>query len=246
MIEWSELWTQFTLGNAAILANVCLLPLYPGLIAFLAGNVQTARAGATEGGDTDEVVTNERPVWVTGLLGVFVLMGVITVMVILGLILHLLKSEFANIFNVLLPVIYITIIILGVLMFTGRNPFATMTTIQAPMLSNPFATAFLYGLLIGPMTLPCTGPVITSAIAFGATSPTSNIGTEIIYFTAFGLGFGWPLLVLPLFAAPLQKKFTRWLTKNHTLLTRASGVLLVGIGLFGFYTEFIEPSITSV
>jgi cytochrome c biogenesis protein CcdA len=27
----------FLLGNAAILSNVCVLPLYPGLIAFLAG-----------------------------------------------------------------------------------------------------------------------------------------------------------------------------------------------------------------
>ncbi|NJR12622.1 hypothetical protein HC776_01690 [bacterium] len=28
----------FLLGNTAILTNVCLLPLYPGLIAFLAGS----------------------------------------------------------------------------------------------------------------------------------------------------------------------------------------------------------------
>ena len=34
----NELVGAFVLGNAAILTNVCLLPLYPGLIAFLAGS----------------------------------------------------------------------------------------------------------------------------------------------------------------------------------------------------------------
>ena len=33
----------FLLGNAAILGNVCVLPLYPGLIAFLAGTTERGR-----------------------------------------------------------------------------------------------------------------------------------------------------------------------------------------------------------
>jgi len=33
----NELIGGFLAGNAAILTNACLLPLYPGLIAFLAG-----------------------------------------------------------------------------------------------------------------------------------------------------------------------------------------------------------------
>ena len=32
----------FTLGNAAILGNVCLLPLYPGLFALLAARTEGA------------------------------------------------------------------------------------------------------------------------------------------------------------------------------------------------------------
>ena len=53
----------FVLGNGAILTNVCLLPLYPGLIAFLAGNVQNSgHKGATK--------------W----LGLLVLTGVLTLM----------------------------------------------------------------------------------------------------------------------------------------------------------------------
>ncbi|MFW5748890.1 MAG: cytochrome c biogenesis CcdA family protein [Chloroflexota bacterium] len=237
MLEWGELLTQFSLGNAAILTNVCLLPLYPGLIAFLAGNVQ--QAASTEP-DASGAAAADRPLWVTASLGIFVLAGVLTVMVILGLVLYALQRSFADVFNLLLPLVYVTVIILGILLITGRSPFARMTTIQAPVLKSPFATAFLYGALLGPMTLPCTGPVILSAIGYGAVSPSTNVLTEILYFVAFGVGFGWPLLVLPLVAAPLQRRFIKWMTRNHTLLNRVSGALLVLIGLFGFWTEFFD------
>ncbi|MBK7915146.1 MAG: hypothetical protein IPJ94_02600 [Chloroflexi bacterium] len=56
---------------------------------------------------------------------------------------------------------------------------------------------------------------------------------------AFGLGFGWPLVLLPLLASTLQRRFTRWTTQNYTLLTRVSGILLVGIGLLGVYTDLL-------
>ena len=39
----SEYLGAFLLGNAAILSNACMLPLYPGLIAFLAGAMQQGR-----------------------------------------------------------------------------------------------------------------------------------------------------------------------------------------------------------
>ena len=43
-MDFGELARQFVLGNQAILTNVCMLPLYPGLIAFLAGNVNNEKA----------------------------------------------------------------------------------------------------------------------------------------------------------------------------------------------------------
>ncbi|MBK8835402.1 MAG: hypothetical protein IPO29_11315 [Anaerolineae bacterium] len=56
----------FVLGNSAILTNVCMLPLYPGLIAFLAGTNASGKS---------------RPsVW----LGVLVLAGVLTTMLLIG------------------------------------------------------------------------------------------------------------------------------------------------------------------
>jgi cytochrome c-type biogenesis protein len=123
-------------------------------------------------------------------------------------------------------------------MLTGRNPFNRLSTAQSPVLNNPYSGAYVYGLLLGPMTLPCTGPLIVSAFLLGAGSLAGLTGS-LAYFFAFGLGFGWPLVLLPFIAAPFQRRFTRWLTQNYKLLTRVSGALLVGIGVLGIFADLL-------
>jgi cytochrome c-type biogenesis protein len=217
----NELLQAFLLGNAAILTNVCVLPLYPGLIAYLAGTAQNERA-------------RKASKW----LGIFVLAGVLTLMIIVGGILYALEQSFGSILPFLLPAIYIIVIAMGALMITGRNPFNRLATVQTPILRNPYLGAYVYGLLLGPMTLPCAGPIVVSAFLLGAGS-FSSLADGLLYFLFFGIGFGWPLVIIPLLAAPFQRQLTRWTTQHYTTLTRASGALLVGIGLFGITTEVL-------
>jgi cytochrome c-type biogenesis protein len=219
-----ELIRAFSLGNAAILTNACLLPLYPGLIAFLAQST----------GNTN----NERSRRATGWLGVLVLAGILTMMTLVGLVLYLLEKSFGDVLSILLPIIYGIVIVSGIMMLLGRNPFAHLATAQAPVLRNPYITAYVYGLFFGPMTLPCTGPLILSAFALGAGN-TTQLANGLLFFLAFGLGFGWPLVLLPLIALPLQRRLVGWLAHHHILLNRASGVLLIAIGVFGILTELL-------
>ena len=216
-----ELVQAFLLGNAAILTNVCMLPLYPGLIAFMAGN-----AG------------NERARRATGWLGVLVLAGILSMMIGIGLVLYVLQQSFGSLLMVALPLVYGVVIVLGVLMLSGRNPFARLATAQAPVIRNPYLMAYVYGLLFAPMTLPCTGPVILGAFLTGA-GDAGALADGIAYFLFFGLGFGWPLLVLPLLAVPFQRRFVGFLAGHHLLMTRISGALLVAVGVFGIITELL-------
>lgn len=215
-----QLLEAFVLGNGAILTNVCLLPLYPGLIAFLAGT-------ATEG---------ERRA--SGWLGLLVLAGVLTLMTLVGLALFLLNASFGGLLPWLLPAIYGVVIVLGALMLLGINPFARLAGTSAPLVESRALSAYLYGLLLGPMTLPCTGPIVLSAFLVGAGS-AGALADGLLYFLVFGLGFGWPLVLLPLLALPLQRRATGWLTRRYGLLTRLSGVLLLAIGAFGVATEVV-------
>jgi len=219
-----ELLQAFLLGNAAILTNVCILPLYPGLIALLAGN-----SG------------NERAQRATKWLGLLVLAGVLSMMLAVGWLLYVLQSSFGAILPVVLPSIYGVIIVMGLLMLSGRNPFRRLTTAQAPLLRNPFLTAYLYGLLLGPMTLPCAGPIVLSAFLLGAGSFT-QLANSMLYFIAFGIGFGWPLALLPFLAQPFQRQFTQWTTRHYHAMTVFSGFLLVAIGVVGFVVE-VAPNL---
>lgn len=218
----AEYLQAFVLGNAAILTNVCILPLYPGLIAFLAGNAQNERA-------------RRAAKW----LGLLVLLGVLTLMLLVGLGLFVLQRSFDSLLPILLPIIYGLVIIMGILMLSGRNPFNRLSTTQMPVLRNPYAAAYVYGLLLGPMTLPCAGPLVVSAFLLAAGS-AANLLDGIVYFLFFGLGFGWPLVLLPFVALSLQRRFTGWMTGNYGLLTRLSGVLLIAIGVLGFFVDLVQ------
>jgi hypothetical protein len=146
----SQYLEAFILGNQAILTNVCLLPLYPGLIAFLAGNA-----------------TNERTGTATRWLGLLVLAGVLSMMLLIGFLLYAFSRSFGDVLPVLLPLVYGAVIVFGLLMLAGYNPFARLTAVQAPAFSNPYVTAYMYGLLLGPMTLPCTGPAADQRLPAG-------------------------------------------------------------------------------
>lgn len=215
----SQLVEAFVLGNGAILTNVCMLPLYPSMVAYLAADAGRARG------------------W-SGVLGVLVLVGVLTMMLAVGLALFLLRQSFGAILPWLLPLVYGSVIVLGILLLLGKNPFDRLAAVNAPVFRSPFLTAFAYGLLLGPMTLPCAGPLIVSAFVLGAGS-IASLADGLVYALAFGLGFGWPLVLLPLLAAPAQRHLTHWLVGRYGLLTRAAGVILVGIGVFGTWAEIL-------
>jgi cytochrome c-type biogenesis protein len=220
--------TAFALGSAAILTNACLLPLYPGLIAFMAGSADKAvsrRSAAT--------------------LGVLVLAGVLSAMFVIGLALFVLQQSFGAALGLVLPVVYGAVIVFGVLLLLNRNPFAKMSTARSPVFRSRSLTAYLYGVLLGPMTLPCTGPILTSAFLLGA-DDASTLASGMAYFLFFGLGFGWPLVLLPVLALPLQRRAVGWLARHHTLLNRVSGVLLIAIGIFGISTELLPQYVPEI
>ena len=220
----SEYIEAFTLGNAAILGNVCLLPLYPGLFVMFANRAADERGRRS-----------------TKWLGVIVLAGIVTFMVALGFVLYQLHRSVADILDWLLPIMYLTVFGLGVAMLIGRNPFERLITTEAPVLRSPTASAYLYGMFLAPMTLPCTGPLIVSAFVIGGVSGGEALADSLTYFVFFALGFGWPLVLLPLLAAPVQRRATRFLTSHHRAIGAVSGVLLIFIAILGYWTE-IRPS----
>lgn len=189
-------------------ASPCLLPLYPGFVAYLAANSR-----ALEGRRG------------TGLLGLVVLAGVLTTMVGVGIVLVALAVPTSRLLAFATPLLDGLLIVLGLLLLAGRNPFERLPGARVPVVANPLGRAYLYGLLLGPIALPCAGPFLVSllGISLGVADALGRIGT----FVLFGLGFGLPLVALSLLAGVRAQAVVRAIVRHHRAIEIVAGALLV-------------------
>jgi cytochrome c-type biogenesis protein len=200
-------------------ASPCLLPLYPGFLAYLAGTGESEQNGRVR-------------YW----LGICILAGVLTMMVALGLVIAALSISVGKALAVAIPVSDGLIVLLGILLLLNLNPFKRLPQIQAPLLKHPLANAFVYGLLYGPLALPCSGPLVVGffALSFNAAEALS----KLLILLAFGLGFGLPLLVLSFLAGTTQRRVTQFLTQRSRLINVISGLLLLAIGIIDLISNW--------
>jgi len=198
----------------------CVFPLYPGYLAYLSAS-----------GDKTEIKKKNQY-----FLGFFVLLGVLVMMLILGAVISLLSLSIGRSLAVVVPIADGILIALGILLLFDRNPFKKLPQIKIPLLSHPFTNAFLYGLLYGPIALPCSGPLVVSifAISLQSTAFLARLGT----FLWFGLGFGLPLFVLSFMGGALQKPITRFFAQHSRWINLLSGLLIVGLGVYDLWTNW--------
>ncbi len=203
---------MFAAGLASA-ASPCLLPLYPGFLAYLSANAGT--------------LSGRRA---SGLLGLLVLLGLLTTMVAVGLVLFLVAVPIGRVASYLVPVIDGFLIVLGLLLLAGRNPFNRLPGMQVPLVSNPYAQAWIYGVMLGPIALPCAGPFLAAllAVSVGFGDAVARLGT----FVVFGLGFGLPLVLLSLLAGTQQRAIVRFVLDRHRAIELLSGAILIAVALY--------------
>lgn len=210
--------TSLSLGLLAT-TSPCVLPLYPGFLAYISGG--------------QEGLQNKTSRY---FLGFFVLAGVLTMMLTLGGIIALLSISIGRALSVIIPVADAIIILFGILLLLNINPFKSLPQVQVPVLSHPFVNAFIYGLLYGPIALPCSGPLVVSIFALSLTA--SEAISQLSVFLWFGLGFGLPLLLLSFLSGAAQRWITRQFAIRARLINVISGLLLLSIGVYDLYTNW--------
>src|SRR5215211_622161 len=188
----------------------CILPLYPGFLAYLGNQNETGRQKY--------------------FLGLFVLAGVLTMMIALGGVIALLAIPIGSVLLYIIPLADVLILFLGILLLLDRNPLRTLPQIQLPVLRHPYANAYVYGLLYGPIALPCSGPMVVGIFALSFTAGEAL--RQLWTFLWFGLGLGLPLLVLSFLSATLQRQLTTLFTHYSRIVNLIGGLLLVGVALF--------------
>ena len=216
------LGATFLLGLASA-ASPCLLPLYPGFIAYLVG--------------TD---TERRSTAVAGMLGLAVLAGLLTTMLVLGIGVSLLALPLGDVLRWTVPLSTAVLVVLGLLLLAGRNPFERLATVSVPVVRHPFGQAYTYGLFVGPVALPCAGPFLVAllAISVGLADAAVRTGSFLVY----GLGFGLPLVVLALIGTRATA-IARLLARHHLVITRVAGALLIVAAVYQLVEGGYVPGI---
>ena len=142
--------TSLSFGLLATLSP-CVLPLYPGFLAYLSGQA---------------AIEQGRPRY---FLGLFVLAGVLSAMLVLGAIMAALSVSIGHVLAILIPAAIAVILVLGVLLVFNRNPFYRLPQVKVPLLRRPSLNAYAYGLLYGPIAMPCSGPMVVAIFVYSFT-----------------------------------------------------------------------------
>lgn len=200
-------------AGLASAASPCLLPLYPGYIAYLGANSR-----ALEGRRA------------TGLLGLIVLAGVLTTMLIVAVVLVAVSVPMSQILPFLTPLVDGILILIGILLIAGRNPFERLPGMRVPDTANPYRQAYLYGMMLGPIALPCAGPflLVLLGISLGIADAVGKVAT----FAVFGLGFGLPLVLLSLLAGVRARSVVGWIIERHRAIEIGAGALVIVVAVY--------------
>jgi cytochrome c-type biogenesis protein len=190
----------------------CALPLYPGFLAYLAAGGAGKQAGSAR--------------W----LGLVVLAGVLTMMLVLGAAIAALSLAVGQVLVLVTPAADLIVIALGLALVLGKNPFAALPMLAGGVAgSSPLRSAYVYGLMYGPIALPCSGALLVSI--FTLSLSVGSFAERLMFFLAFGLGFGLPLLAISLAAERRQRALLRLFVRHYAVLSRIAGVILIVVGI---------------
>lgn len=207
----ADVVTSFSLGLATPLSAVCVIPLYPGFLAFLSNQGEDAPSVAVLGG--------------------LVALGVIAFMAGVGILFTtLLETSLTVVVETASPVAFGLLAVLGVVLLADMHPQSRVPTIEPPQTRYPSLSAVGYGAFFGAIVLPCNPGFISVffARAFLFTDPLISLAN----FAAFGVGMGTPLLAFGLVSEPWRDRVLGVLTGHRRTVNAVTGLVLLAVSLY--------------
>jgi cytochrome c-type biogenesis protein len=219
---FAEVWLlSFLAGLYTPLGSVCVLPLYPGFLAFLAGHV------------------HDRPHASTLPFGIAVTCGVMGGMLIIGLLfIYILQLSAGGVISVIGPIVYTALVLISIAMILGLDISRIFPAVSTPRGKNPYFTAFLFGAFFGLVALPCNPGSIVMLFALSAS--TADFTANFINFIFFGIGMAIPLLALSLLSMERNRSIIGFFTRHHLTINRIAGVLMLAIALYYLVFVFLK------
>jgi cytochrome c-type biogenesis protein len=209
-----NIWISFLAGLFAPLGAVCVLPLYPGFLAYLAGNLS--------GKESKKTIV---------MFGVIVTLGVIISMFLVGLIFtFFLQESLTKSIGIISPIAFAILAVVSVLLIFNFDLGRFFPKKTAPILKNPYLSSLVFGLFFGIIVLPCNPASL--AVLFAVSTSTISFLLNLLNFLFFGIGMALPLLLLAIISAAKSKRVIGFLTKYKKVLNVAAGIVMLVISLY--------------
>ena len=215
-----NIWLSLLAGIFAPLGAVCVLPLYPGFLAYLSSQFSGKE-------DKKSII----------MFGVITVVGVITSMFLFGLIfVFLLQESLTNAIAVISPIAFGILALVSLLMIFNVNIGALFPKFNAPIKKNPFISSFIFGFFFGAIVLPCNPASLI--VLFALTTSVTDAVANLFNFVFFGFGMALPLLIFAVISAQYSKQVIGWLSKNQRGINLIAGLIMLGISLYYLFFVF--------
>jgi len=220
-MSWVAFAEMFWIGVVTPLTAVCVLPLYPAFVSYLASTGEDGGRGRSP-----------------ALLGVLVVAGVISFMTAAGYLFVVvlevgIAGGFVGRFG---PWIFAVLGVVGAVLLVDPAGFSRLPSFEPPHTERPYVSAFGYGFFFGGVIIPCNPGFIGLFFARQAVLFEGGV-QNMIGFLSFGLGIGAPLLAFAILSESLGHRVTRTLARYSDPINRVVGgfVLLVAV----YYLTFV-------
>jgi cytochrome c-type biogenesis protein len=211
----SSLFASFVLGLLTPLTAACVLPLYPGFLAYLSNQLSGREDKKT-----------------LALFGFIITGGVILFMFLLGLLFTtVLQVSLTNVIGVVSPMAFAILFVISLLLIFNADIGKFLPKAKTPSgIKNPWINSFSFGFFFGAIVVPCNPAFI--AVLFTRTISTIGFIENLASFVFFGLGMGAPLLAFSLISTTKSSAIIGYLTEHKRAINLAAGLIMLVISMY--------------
>jgi cytochrome c-type biogenesis protein len=203
-------WISFLAGLFAPLGAVCVLPLYPGFLSYLASQSEAK----------EKVV---RFAWI-------ITAGVIVSMFVIGLIFsYLLESSLTGAIGIISPIAFFILFIISLFMIFGFDFGGLIPKYNVGVVGGPALASFIFGLFFGAVVLPCNPASLV--VLFAVSTSTMSFFVNLVNFILFGIGMAFPLIVFA-YISSVSGKVIGYLAEHKRGINLIAGLIMLVISLY--------------
>lgn len=216
---------SFLAGLLAPLGAVCVLPLYPGYLAWLANQV---------GDGNDRTLPFRFSLVVTaGIIFAFFVVGFIVT--------WLLRSSLSTAIGIISMLAFVILAGASICLIGDIDLSWIIPSPKMLRSVGPYRNALIFGLFFGLIMLPCNpAPII---LLFALSMNAADVLENLVVLIAFCIGIALPVLLISLIPATTSTRLVRVLTTRRRGINVACGLFMLVLALYYLLWVFHLPEL---